>query len=449
MRPLTTYKYFLVVLFFFFSACSSQSTTNNSELIESRSAPPSETTLVPTTIIPTITADLNETLQPMSTNESEIVLRNECPVSAKSDASPLWSSGSILFASGQVDNSFHVLFGAEHANILAVSANGPDLKLAYEIPAGQGFRVIISDDGTKLLRFEQPDPESLEKYPVIYDLVSQEEKHGIQTSSLNVYDWLPDGRVKYLVDFERIFGVEERYEFLTIDPMTQNSEMTVEELELPGYQFYEEPFYTGIASIDPTSQLVLYTLISDQGTADVALRNRETESIIWQQRGVFSTHGYPYPNPDWDVNGSRVLFSMPVSEAGHDYFKFFSLTRDGQVEQLPSQPFPFADEQPVRELSRSPSGRYIFYSLRQSPVTGSGFIVDTLTSRIGEICDPETTFLDGEWVTENQFVYRVLLEEGGQSLRVLDIPTWTMQELANSSANTGFAIFGWTPIEFP
>jgi hypothetical protein len=86
--------------------------------------------------------------------------------------------------------------------------------------------------------------------------------------------------------------------------------------------------------------------------------------------------------------------------------------------------------------------------LRETPATGPGFIIDTETSEVGEICDPGTTFLEGEWMPDNYFVYRVMQQDGGQSLRVLDVAHWTMQVLAESDPETGFAIFGWTPVEF-
>ncbi|MCA9956375.1 MAG: hypothetical protein KC434_16720, partial [Anaerolineales bacterium] len=85
---------------------------------------------------------------------------------------------------------------------------------------------------------------------------------------------------------------------------------------------------------------------------------------------------------------------------------------------------------------------------QETLVTGAGFIVDIANSWVGEICDDMSTFIEGQWVTEGQFVYKVLLENGGQALRLLDITTWTVQTLSELPTGQGFLIFGWTPLEF-
>jgi hypothetical protein len=81
-----------------------------------------------------------------------------------------------------------------------------------------------------------------------------------------------------------------------------------------------------------------------------------------------------------------------------------------------------------------------------------GFVLDTETWELGEICQAGTSFIDGFWLSSEQFVYRVSTEKDGQaihSLRFLDIPGWTTQILFEPGPGYGVNIFGWTPIEFP
>lgn len=383
--------------------------------------------LQPDDSVPTSTTTLVET--PLSTPSWK--LRSECPSLTDLDSMPLWSQGSILFK-------------GEELGIWAIPASNPMPMLAYN----QDSWVILSDDGTKLLRFEQNELGSVEGFSVLYDLISQEE---IRTRRLAnwfvLWDWLPDGRLKYLVERERTFGFGELREFALVNPITGESETVVEELDLPGYQFYEEPFYTGIASVDPTGQLVLYTVQGERGTADVALLNRQAGVFIWQQEGVLGTHGYPHPEPEWAADGSSVLFSMRVSEESLSFYKLFILDRSGQVEKLPLQPFPLLDQDwQLGDLSRSPNEQYIYYNVWQSGGKGPAFIVDTNSIEVGEVCGSGTTFLDGEWLSEGHFLYRVR-QDGGYSLRVLDVANWTAQELAKAGPDAVIFSIGWTPVE--
>lgn len=427
MKYLKTYTWFFILITVYLSSCSSSLPETAPKLTATEPPPTSaiealqDTPAITTTAVP----------DTIPSSVSDITATRKCPMVIPIGTSPLWSKGSVLF---QRDTS----------GIWAISAKDTTPVLVHE-----DSWLILSDDGTSLMRFEQDELGSIEGDLIIYDLISGEEiRTRRQADWFILWDWLSDGRIKFLVSLERTFSVGEKREFALVNPNTDQYEIIVEYLDLPGYQFYEEPFYTGIASKDPSDQFVLYTMQGEQGTADVILRDRQTDSIIWRQEGTLGTHGYPHPVPKW--SGDRILFSMHVSEANNEFYKIFSLTIDGQLEQLPPQPFPLLDQDwQLGYLDRSPNERYIYYNVWQLNQEGPGFIVDTVTSETSEICDPSTTFLGGQWISESQFLYRIRKEDGRKSLRVLDIPSWTTQELVEVGLDSGLTDIGWTPVEFP
>ena len=85
-----------------------------------------------------------------------------------------------------------------------------------------------------------------------------------------------------------------------------------------------------------------------------------------------------------------------------------------------------------------------YYKLGEGMEKGPAIIVDLVTLEAREMCDPGTTFVDGEWISENQFVYRVAMD-GMMSLRLLDVPSWTTQNLVDSEPDE----LSWTYIENP
>ena len=80
-----------------------------------------------------------------------------------------------------------------------------------------------------------------------------------------------------------------------------------------------------------------------------------------------------------------------------------------------------------------------------------GFLLDTSAWQVGQICDSEATFFDGQWITNELFVYLALIEKEGQtaySLRILDVTRWEYQEIFQSEPGYGINLFGWTNFEF-
>lgn len=334
----------------------------------------------------------------------------------------------------------------EHSDVLALSANSLTPSPVYTIPSNL-IRVSISPDGNKLLRFERAEERGDEYlyYPVVYDLVTQEEVFANQPQPYISGHWLPDGRIEYSATWIPKYGEGHLFEFLVLDLDSQLIESTELDLNLPNYHYYEEPGYAGIASLDPTRQLILYSA-KNGAFSDVALRDIESGINIWYQDGSFGL-GYLYPHPHWAEDGSIVVFSMSVTEDQLTYEKIFRLTRDGVEMPLPAQPYPGLDQNYMRYLSFPLSKSYVHYALRETLLTGSGYIVDVYDSWVGEICSNNGDFGEGQWVTDDQFVYTVFLEGGGQSLHLLDVPTWTTQKLAQLPPGEGFVVYGWTPLE--
>jgi hypothetical protein len=368
-------------------------------------------------------------------------------------------SGSILFGTGTVDPSS----GAAHAlnpewpGIWAISANNSTPHLVYDIPPDQNSFALLSPDGKWLFHSQREAGNSMQE-AIFYHIEEGREYSQLipSESRLVAFEWLADGRFKYVGEEEFIEGVGLRQTGLILDPLAQQSEPFTEEFTLPDFHFLldyvERGIPAGYASLDPTGELILYTASSNFRDFEVRLMKRETGEIIWQEETISLTPGV---EPEWSPDGSRVLFKVEVpSELGHgSYARIISLTRDGQVEELPTQPLPrVTAETNIRFLTRSPDGRYILYFLGGGLQGGLSFVLDTETWRLGEICQAGPSFRDGFWLSSEQFVYRVSTEKDEQaihSLRLLDIPSWTTQILFEPGPGYGVNIFGWTPIEFP
>ena len=107
------------------------------------------------------------------------------------------------------------------------------------------------------------------------------------------------------------------------------------------------------------------------------------------------------------------------------------------------------DKSRARYLTISPNGQYIIYGVWRSAQQGPGFLVDRHTFQVGEICSPIATFIDGFWLSDELYVYRMALESGAHTLQILDVPSWTTQIIYESTPGYGINIFGFTPHYFP
>lgn len=364
-----------------------------------------------------------------------------------------------MFGTGKIINpnyAFPNPYQPEGHPVLAISSSSLVLQSVLELPPEQSVWVYIAPNGITFLQFKRDELNESKSQAIYFDLVNgQEMIIDIPADLDTVYEstWLSDLRFQYLTAVERTAGMGEKRIYVTLDAMSGQSEIFTEELSLPGYAF--DPFdidrglSSGYAAVDPTGQLILYTADTETDV-EIRLLNRQTGEIVWQQ----SSAGLPASpvEAEWTADGKQVLFVTNVSDAEGSYRKVVSLTREGQEEELPPQPYPAMDENISRYLTRSPSGRYLIYGIWEGAWKGPAFVVDRVDSIAGEICRPGVTFLDGHWLPNDQFVYRVLIEDGENlkhSLRVLDIPSWTTQILYETSPGFGINIFGWTPVEFP
>ncbi len=475
----------LMALVIYFTACSTQPPRNSGEPVSSRTLPqgtPDVSSLTPLatatgvetaseTVVSSPAATPEPSFTPTPTAPSPtpiiapgVVLRTECPTVINSD-SPLWSDGSILFSKGTIWSDAQPHDIAEQPGVWAVSVNGEMPGLVFESTAG-GW---ISPDGSLFMSTKR-DTENLTLEVVFYNLTNDEEYRLMIPYDFRFQGWLPDGRARFVSGVERVLGAGETLEILTIDAIRQTSESVTKELELPGFAFDDSEverfgLFYGYDALDPTGQLILYSVQND-GVNDFEIRllNLQTGEVIWRQDTLYLSSS----SPQWSIDGSRVLFdvSVPITDTRNSWSKIISLSRNGQVEELPPQPFPFTSEGELNGYSHSPSGRYILYIAVETNVQtftakNRAFIVDTLTWEVKEVCLPEATFVapipaginrEGYWLPGDQFVYRLMAEREGQlthSLYILDIPTWETQLVFESEPGYGVNILGWTPVEFP
>lgn len=422
-------------------------------------------TIVPVPIEPTVpTITSPPTILP--TLETHFIA--ECPTLIDPSESALWANGNILFNSGKIRGDTFNDLEVEVSGIWAISANTLSPQLIYDDKG-----VWISPSGYTLLGFDRNEDTQLPQL-TFYDMKSGEFTYVALPADIIGFapEWLPDGRVRTAFMISQTLSIGEVWDVLIVDPITQSVERLTQEFILPEYDFYEydaeRGIPTGFVSVDPTYQRVLYTAKHNLDH-EVRLLDLATGEILWRSYSESLVNTFP----QWSQDGQRVLFELAVAredippETSGDWNitfawnKLVSLSRDGQEEELPYQPYPSLLDQILSNFSRSPDGRFIFYSVvSYAEGTSRGYIVDIETGQAGEICDPESQLVSGwpndsirgYWLPNGQFVYRSLVEKDGQSahsLRVLDIPTWTTQIIFEAEPGYGVNIFGWTPVEFP
>ena len=298
------------------------------------------------TITPTPKTESSPITTPSQTNEPETELVNigECPKQVASDTQPFWSTGSILFGTGQLlQFDYPYPYNPQSPGIWAVSSSNLEPQLAYGIPEDSSSWVIVSDDGNTLLRFEYTNEDRTEEEVIFYDLEGQTETRlQIVTEEAWDFEWLPDGQVKILTDVERIWGEGIKREFILLDLVSEQSEILIENLSLPGYIFNDEVIPGGFASISPSDNLVLYTALAND-EVKVRLLDLITEDIIWEEE----SRVLPGPPPPvWTADGSRVLFYIGdrINEKRFGFDRIVNLGKDGQEVQLPFQPYPSTDD---------------------------------------------------------------------------------------------------------
>lgn len=286
------------------------------------------------------------------------------------------------------------------------------------------------------------------------------------------------GRIVDLERVDRIFkddgiwAISAKSEVPSLVPQLLNIEVKpqevitfthTQELTLPDYAFYDgdidKGLFYGYHSLDPHEQIILYTAQNEGDTSfEVRLLNIQTGKILWRMETQYLSDTFP----QWSVDGSHVLFDVTTPEGSA---RVISLTRDGQVEELPPQPFPFVEEGQLSGYSRSPDGRYLFYTAAETDLQTftfkiRAFVIDIATWHVSEICDPDGSFVssipsrgatDDLWLPNGQFVYRIWHKNDEvlwHSLHLLDIPSWTAYSLFEAESGYGISILNWTQTEF-
>jgi hypothetical protein len=377
--------------------------------------------------------------------------------------SSLLSEESILFSKGIIASEYQPYNFASQPGIWAVSANAQTPNLVHD---SSGW---ISPDGSVFMSTNR-DAENLTLEVVFSNFGSGETGRLMIPYRFWFKGWLTNGYVQFLGDVERELGKGITLEILIVDPFGEIVEEVVKEFELPGFAFNNsevESFglFYGYESVDPTNQFVLYSAYKNSGNDfEVRLLNLRTGEIIWKHDTLYLSSSIP----QWSNDGSHVLFDVSVPTAGTNgpWWKIISLSRDGMVEELPSQPFPNVEAGQLISYSRSSSMRYILYTALETDIetfssTTRAFVLDVLTWNVQEICLPEGTFVApipstdinsaGFWLPGDKFVYRVLTEDGQPllSMYILEVPKWETQMLYESEPGNGINIHGWTHIDFP
>jgi hypothetical protein len=428
--------------------------------VESTASP---TPILVSTAIPTAT--------PTAIAVPETIIREVCPTTANVNVLPIWTQGSVLFSIGQMGlpQFPQTSLTIEEPNIWAIGHDNMEPQPVYQsfsnkLPPHEVHEVLsgsrISPDGTMI--FDTVSGLGTNE-AVLYDNRSDIVLRFPVPPSYGSVTWLSDGRVQYESIIERYEGEGETREVYIIDPKVQEIERLTVTLDLPDYTFnsydIQRGMRSGYNSVDPTGELILYSATrNDSGGIETRLLNLVTSEVVWRHDAEYLPNYFA----EWSKNGDHLLFEVggiPASTSFQATSKLISLTRDGIYEELPSL-FPGTEQMLITGVTRSPSGRYIFYSAFDYPVRITrGFIIDTWAREVSEICDPGTSFVTGfqglvmvYWTQEDLLIYRVLIEKEEQpthSLRILDIPNWTTQVLFEPEPGYGIHSYGWTPVDFP
>ncbi|MEW5985319.1 MAG: hypothetical protein AB1791_01650 [Chloroflexota bacterium] len=208
---------------------------------------------------------------------------------------------------------------------------------------------------------------------------------------------------------------------------------------------------SGFLVVDPTETLALYT---DRGAhtnrnVNYVLINVQDGRELWRNVDI----GYRYyAEPVWNEDGSQVLVALPKFR-GRPYVLLLSLTTDGQeteIARLTVLPVVRGAFE-IRYLEWSPDQRYVHLGLYETIESGPGYVLDTETQTIYEICEPD--FVEGWWLPEEEGGHLVYVAEeanGERKLKLLDVTTWQTQELLTADINFDRRnVIGWTPIETP
>jgi hypothetical protein len=100
----------------------------------------------------------------------------------------------------------------------------------------------------------------------------------------------------------------------------------------------------------------------------------------------------------------------------------------------------------IRYVSWSRNAKYLHFSLWQTVEQGPGFVLDVETLKLLEIKLPDSSFMEGEWlVDDDHLIYFVRSHLTGEiELWLLDVTRWSTQMLVSARCDIRFQILGWT-----
>lgn len=422
------------------SATPDLTRTDNLQALKTLPPIPAVTRTVAAEEVSTVPAE-DETSEPQN-----LGLLEGCPDLTSQNASLPWAGGSILFGTGLLDNDFAYPGHPEEPGIWAISPNNPEPWKVYDVPPGSPSWANVSPGGIKMLHFNRDAMDEQIVSAQLVDIVTGEISQ-VSLKDVEEVNWYSDQRVELVTGISRESGVGITKEFKILDTGSLSVETGQVEFELPGYAFDPRDMLpAGYASLEPGGTRMLYTAYENSGVT-IILRDTGNGTVYWQED---SRSMVGYPEPEWNSDSHSVLFITYVSNGREEYAQVTSLIDGAESESLPGQPYPQLDREQPRFLTRSSDGRYILYSIWGSIRRGPAYLVDTVSSQVRELCQANGEFMDGKWVSNDQFVYRVLEQVDDtwrQSVFLLDIPSWTTARLYTPSNGYGVNIFGWTPAE--
>lgn len=489
------FKLSFFLLLILFGACSVQTqpdivTDDQIRLQIIETATPTATHISTATLEPqptitltlelTITTTFKATTSPIPSPTESKVSQTECPSLVNNMAQHFPPSVGILFNTGKLSEGALWWPQVEEDGIWVISANSLEPQLVYQ----SAKYVSVSPDGNRLVSGKAVSPENSPTI-VLYSIDTGESNDIVLPPVVGepivgqYPTWISDDHIAYITRLEKKLGSGEIWNEVILGATSQKVESSTLELNLPEYEFDEndtdQDIPTGFVAVDPTRKRVLYTAGNDRNH-EIRLLDLDTGEILWKERSEYLINTIP----QWSQDGQRVLFNTSIlrqdiepyaGSSGDSYIPFawnklVSLSRDGEEEALPQQPYPGLLDQELNNFSRSPDGRYIFYNFYSYETSSiHAYIVDTVTGRNREICDPKSRFfgswplgsgdsgkVEVHWLPNSQLVYRTLIEKDGQwahSLRVLNIPEWTSEVIYEAEPGYGINIFGWTPVELP
>lgn len=392
--------------------------------------PPSETVSPTSTPPPTKTPIQANTPVPTPRSTETPTPESGCPTLRGADGPSVLKTGSLLFAKRVATSELWAVSSVDNALKLILTDPGAGVYLS---PSGE--EVAWRDHG-----------ETGDNLAILDLGTGQRSTYVWESSWRALAGWSNDGRIKLLTFWERSSRVGETTQYIYLDPVNGTQDNVTERLDLPGYKFEENNPLGGYASLDPTGTLALYTARGSEGM-DTVLRDVVNQRELWRYEATAPGTTFS-PSANWTADGERVAFILAFEPTRNS--RIFSLTRDGKtLEELTRQPLDSFPDYIVSYLYWSPDARHIHYSLFRNETGGPGFILDTLSSEVREICDEQASFAYGQWVTENLLAYVMLDESGRQQLRILDVDTWEGQVLVAGEMNEQFEIVGWTPLDVP